>query len=70
MILFWSIKSAFDLAKYGLGGSKTFRGTGVFSGFILPKDDQPEKIPLDSTPEMNKNNGKDAKATESSANEK
>jgi len=44
----------------------------VFSGFILPKDDQPEKIPLDSTPEMNKNNGKDAKATatESSANEK
>lgn len=31
MVVYWSIKSAFDLGKYALGGSDKFKGTGVWS---------------------------------------
>lgn len=31
MVVYWSIKSAFDLAQYAVGASDSFKGTGVFS---------------------------------------
>lgn len=31
MVLYWSIKSTFDLIQYGLGAKDSFKGTGVWS---------------------------------------
>jgi len=44
MVIYWSIKSAIDLAAYGLGQSDTFQGTGVFSSIKMSRDkDESEK---------------------------
>lgn len=43
MVVYWSIKSAFDLGKYALGGSDKFKGTGVWSFIEFDKgSDQTE----------------------------
>ena len=41
MVIFWSIKSTYDLVKFGLGQDDKFKGTGVFSliEFDRKKDD-------------------------------
>ena len=45
MVVYWSIKSAIDLAGYGLGMSDSFQGTGVYSGIKMSRENkEPEEV--------------------------
>lgn len=48
MVVYWSIKSAFDLGKYALGGSDKFKGTGVWSFIQFEKNGDKKETTEDS----------------------
>lgn len=52
MVIYWSIKSTYDLVQYGLGNTKEFRGTGVWS-FIEMKKDEKKNDQVDEKNEIN-----------------
>lgn len=39
MVIYWSIKTAIDTIAYGIGATDQVKGTGVWSGFELKRDD-------------------------------
>ena len=40
MVIFWSIMSSIDLAKYAVGASDSFQGTGVWSGIKFKREEE------------------------------
>ena len=38
-VVYWSIKSSFDLARYALGQTNEFQGTGVFNSIKFSRQD-------------------------------
>ena len=44
MVVYWSIKSTFDIVQYAINPEiRKFKGTGVFNFIELSKDPDPEK---------------------------
>ena len=44
MVVYWSIKSTFDIVQYAVNPEiRKFQGTGVFKFIELSKDPEPEK---------------------------
>ena len=58
MVVYWSIKSAFDLGKYALGGSDKFKGTGVWSFIEFDKGGDKAEDPNKTTESNTKTSGK------------
>ena len=48
MVVYWSIKSAYDLGKYALGNSNKFVGTGVWSFIKFSKETDKDEVPGES----------------------
>ena len=40
-VVYWSIKSTYDLVQYGLGATDKFKGTGVWSFIEFQKNKEP-----------------------------
>ena len=72
MVIYWSIKSAIDLAGYSLGVTPTFQGTGVWSGIKLSRDETSNESEdkKSSNTEVNKINTSDAKMLSDKSNVK
>ena len=60
MVVYWSIKSAFDLGKYALGGSDKFKGTGVWSFIEFDKNGDKAEVPDETTASKTKASSKRA----------
>ena len=54
MVVYWSIKSAFDLGKYALGGSDKFKGTGVWSFIEFDKGGDKKEVSDESSESQTK----------------
>lgn len=52
LVIYWSIKTAFDGAAYALGMTDELKGTGVWSGIEMKRDtsdeEDKEKPPVES----------------------
>jgi hypothetical protein len=59
MVVYWSIKSSFDLAQYAVGAKDTFKGTGVWSFVEMDRKGDAEKKELDAS---SKKSAKDSEA--------
>ena len=42
MVVYWSIKSAIDLAGYAVGATDKFQGTGVFNSIKFERENKDE----------------------------
>lgn len=54
MVVYWSIKSTFDLVRYGLGQTDKFKGTGVWSFIELNKKPSSDNEEVTMTENKNK----------------
>lgn len=43
MVIYWTIKTAFDTLRYAAGQTDEVKGTGVFSGFQLKRETKEDK---------------------------
>lgn len=66
MVVYWSIKSAYDLGKYALGNSDKFVGTGVWSFIKFAKNTDKDGVPSESAESKTKSsNSKQKDETQS-----
>ena len=54
MVVYWSIKSAADLAAYAVGATDKFKGTGVFSSVEFQRESKDERAGAASNREAEK----------------
>ena len=65
MVIYWTIKSAIDYVGYASGQADEWKGTGVWSGLSVKRDDDDDGA--DDAKGSNKNNKDDIPSKETTS---